>query len=106
MAFIDGFDRYLLEEAGMDQGQKRAKHRAEMLAAVRSVGKCAMAITTLAVVLYCTGCVTAPNSNLAINVNLLGSFSRLGQALGGTNTTIKGHSDGGGSLTATAPMSP
>jgi hypothetical protein len=63
MAFIDGFDRYLLEEAGMDQGQKRAKHRTEMIAAVRSVGKCAMAITILAVVLYCTGCISTTIRN-------------------------------------------
>lgn len=63
------------------------------------------AIAVLAL-LSCCGCVTAPNSNLVVNLNLLGSFSRLGQALGGTNTTIKGQSEGGGALTATAPMSP
>jgi hypothetical protein len=52
------------------------------------------------------GCVTAPNSNLAITIDLLSSHSRYGQALGGTNTQLRGEFAGGGALTATVPMSP
>jgi hypothetical protein len=50
--------------------------------------------------LACGGC------GATITVNVLSSHSRYGQAIGGTNTTIKGHSDGGGSLTATVPTAP
>lgn len=63
MDFIDGFDMYLREEAGMDQEQRRAKHRAEMLAAVSPVGKCAMVACILAVVLACTGCISTTIRN-------------------------------------------
>lgn len=71
-----------------------------------SIKKKIIRLAILAILLACTGCVTAPNSNLAVNLNLFGSFSRLGQALGGTNTQLRGEFAGGGSLTATAPMSP
>ena len=64
------------------------------------------ALSILAVLLACSGCVTAPNSNLAVTINLLSSHSRYGQSQGGTNTTIKGQIEGGGALTATVPMTP
>ena len=63
-------------------------------------------IAVIALLLACCGCVTAPNSNQSITINLFGSLSRFGHALGGTNTTIKGQIEGGGSLTATVPMTP
>ena len=63
-------------------------------------------LSIITLLLACCGCVTAPNSNQSITINLLGSLSRFGHALGGTNTTIKGQIEGGGSLTATVPMTP
>jgi hypothetical protein len=55
---------------------------------------------------YGTGCVTAPNSNQSITINLLSSHSRYGQAVGGTNNVIKGQIEDGGALTATVPIKP
>ena len=40
-----------------------------------------------------------------VTVNLLSSHSRYGQAVGGTETTIKGQIEGGGNA-ATVPLSP
>jgi hypothetical protein len=57
----------------------------------------------LTLLLACSGCVTAPNSNQSITINIFGSQSRFGQALGGTNTQLRGEFAGGGSLTATVP---
>jgi hypothetical protein len=56
--------------------------------------------------LACSGCVTAPNSNLSLNFNFFGSFSRIVEAIGGTNSKPTGASEGGGALTATVPMTP
>ena len=64
------------------------------------------ALSILAVLLACSGCVTAPNSNQSITINLFGSLSRFGHALGGTDTAIKGQIEGGGALTATVPLQP
>ena len=50
--------------------------------------------------LACSGC------GATITVNVLSSHSRYGQAIGGTNTTIKGQIEGGGALTATVPLQP
>jgi hypothetical protein len=50
--------------------------------------------------LACSGC------GATVTVNILSSHSRYGQAIGGTNTTIKGQIEGGGALTATMPMTP
>ena len=60
----------------------------------------------IAALLYCCGCVTAPNSNQSITINLFGSLSRFGHALGGTNTTIRGQIEGGGNAAATVPLAP
>jgi len=59
-------------------------------------------IAVLALLPLGTGCSTG-NGNVAVTVNLFGSLSRFGQALGGTNTQIRGQSEGGGALTATIP---
>ncbi len=59
-------------------------------------------IAVLALLSLGTGCATG-NGNVAVTINLFGSLSRFGQALGGTNTTIKGQIEGGGALTATIP---
>ena len=39
-----------------------------------------------------------------VTVNLLSSHSRYGQAVGGTDTTIKGQIEGGGNAAATVPL--
>jgi ABC-type phosphate transport system substrate-binding protein len=57
------------------------------------------AIAVLAL-LSCFGC------GATITVNVMSSHSRYGQAVGGTDTTIRGQIEGGGALTATVPMSP
>ena len=41
-----------------------------------------------------------------VTVNLLSSHSRYGQAVGGTETTIKGQIEGGGNAAATVPLAP
>ena len=61
-------------------------------------------IALLALLSIGTGCAT--NGNVAVTINLLSSHSRYGQAIGGTNTVIRGQIEGGGALTATVPMSP
>jgi len=64
------------------------------------------AVLMLAVMLLSPGCVTAPNSNLSLNFNFFGSFSRIVEAIGGTNSKPTGASEGGGALTATVPLQP
>jgi len=54
----------------------------------------------LAVMLLSQGC------GATVTINVLSSHSRYGQAIGGTNTTIKGQIEGGGALTATVPLQP
>jgi hypothetical protein len=41
-----------------------------------------------------------------VTINLLSSHSRYGQAVGGTNTTIRGQIEGGGNAAATVPLAP
>jgi len=53
-----------------------------------------------------SGCATGNGSSVAVTVNIFGSLSRFGQALGGTNTTIEGQSSGGGNAAATVPLAP
>ena len=60
----------------------------------------AIAAILVSIVLLCQGC------GATVTVNILSSHSRYGQAIGGTNTTIKGQIEGGGALTATVPTSP
>ena len=60
-------------------------------------------LAIVALLLSCCGCVTAPNSNLSLNFNFFGSFSRIVEAIGGTNSKPTGASEGGGALTATVP---
>ncbi len=60
-------------------------------------------IAVLALLSLGTGCATG-NGNVAVTINLFGSLSRFGQALGGTNTTIEGQIEDGGALTATVPI--
>ena len=50
--------------------------------------------------LACSGC------GATVTVNLLSSHSRYGQAVGGTNTTIRGQIEGGGNAAATVPLAP
>jgi hypothetical protein len=54
----------------------------------------------LAVVCFGAGC------GATVTVNILSSHSRYGQAVGGTDTTIKGQIEGGGNAAATVPMTP
>ena len=58
------------------------------------------ALLAVASVVFVVGC------GSTITVNILSSHSRYGQAIGGTNTTIRGVIEGGGSLQATAPVTP
>ncbi len=58
----------------------------------------ALAVVALAFAVLVVGC------GATVTVNILSSHSRYGQAIGGTNTTIRGVIEGGGSLQATAPM--
>ena len=67
---------------------------------VRAIGCWFAVVVFIAAVMCCSGC------GATITVNVLSSHSRYGQAIGGTNTTIKGQIEGGGALTATVPMSP
>ena len=60
---------------------------------------CAFGVV-LTMLLSCSGC------GATVTINVLSSHSRYGQAIGGTNTTIRGQIEGGGALTATVPMSP
>jgi hypothetical protein len=41
-----------------------------------------------------------------VTVNILSSHSRYGQAVGGTNTTIRGQIEGGGNAAASVPLTP
>jgi hypothetical protein len=63
------------------------------------------ALIALATVLL-SGCATGNGSSVAVTVNVFGSLSRFGQSLGGTDTTIKGQSEGGGNAAATVPLAP
>jgi hypothetical protein len=54
--------------------------------------------------LMLSGCASGNGSSVAVTVNFFGSLSRFGQALGGTDTTIKGQIEGGGNAAATVPM--
>ena len=47
-----------------------------------------------------------PGCGATVTVNVLSSHSRYGQAVGGTDTTIKGQIEGGGNAAATVPMAP
>jgi hypothetical protein len=53
-----------------------------------------------ALTLLCSGC------GATVTINVLSSHSRYGQAVGGTDTTIKGQIEGGGNAAATVPLSP
>jgi hypothetical protein len=53
-------------------------------------------LTLSALLLY--GC------GATVTVNILSSHSRYGQAVGGTNTTIRGQIEGGGNAAATVPL--
>ncbi len=64
----------------------------------------ATAALILAVSVLWPGCATGNGSSVAVTVNIFGSLSRFGQALGGTNTTIEGQSSGGGNAAATVPL--
>jgi hypothetical protein len=59
-------------------------------------------LVLLAVIIacFCSGC------GATVTVNILSSHSRYGQAVGGTDTTIKGQIEGGGNAAATVPMTP
>jgi hypothetical protein len=52
----------------------------------------------LATLLLLSGC------GATVTVNIMSSHSRYGQAVGGTNTTIKGQIEGGGNAAATVPI--
>lgn len=60
----------------------------------------ALAIAALIAIclLLCGGC------GATVTINILSSHSRYGQSIGGTNTTIRGQIEGGGSASATVPM--
>lgn len=62
-----------------------------------------MGMHTLLAALYlllCGGC------GATITVNVLSSHSRYGQAIGGTNTVIRGQIEGGGGNGAHATLTP
>ena len=65
-----------------------------------ALGWLAIAAILVSIALLWQGC------GATVTINILSSHSRYGQAIGGTNTTIKGHIDGGGALTATVPLQP
>ena len=67
---------------------------------VRAIGCWFAVVVLVAALLVCSGC------GATVTINVLSSHSRYGQAVGGTNTTIKGQIEGGGALTATVPMTP
>ena len=66
----------------------------------------ALGIIAVLALLSCCGCVTAPNSNLSLNFNFFGSFSRIVEAIGGTNSKPTGASEGGGGNGAHASLTP
>ena len=55
----------------------------------------ALGIIAVLALLSCCGC------GATVTVNIMSSHSRYGQAVGGTNTTIRGQIEGGGSATGT-----
>jgi hypothetical protein len=68
---------------------------------VKEVGKwLATAALIVAVSVLWPGC------GATVTINVLSSHSRYGQAVGGTDTTIKGQIEGGGNAAATVPLSP
>ncbi len=58
----------------------------------------ATAALIVAVSVLLSGC------GATVTINLLSSHSRYGQAVGGTDTTIKGQIEGGGNAAATVPL--
>lgn len=52
------------------------------------------------------GAILLAGCGATVTVNILSSHSRYGQAVGGTNTQIRGQIEGGGSASATVPMTP
>jgi hypothetical protein len=66
----------------------------------RRIWQACVAIIATATVIACSGC------GATVTVNILSSHSRYGQAVGGTNTTIRGQIEGGGNAAATVPMAP
>jgi hypothetical protein len=55
-------------------------------------------LVLLAIACFVSGC------GATVTINLLSSHSRYGQAVGGTNTTIRGQIEGGGNAAATVPL--
>jgi len=64
------------------------------------------AVATALATMLLSGCATGNGSSVALTFNFFGSLSRFGQSLGGTDTTIKGQSEGGGNAAATVPLTP
>jgi hypothetical protein len=59
-----------------------------------------MALLAVVIACFCSGC------GATVTINLLSSHSRYGQAVGGTNTTIRGQIEGGGNAAASVPLTP
>jgi hypothetical protein len=66
----------------------------------RRIWQACAAIIATATIIACSGC------GATVTVNILSSHSRYGQAVGGTNTTIRGQIEGGGNAAATVPLTP
>jgi hypothetical protein len=66
----------------------------------RRIWQACAAIIATATVIACSGC------GATVTVNILSSHSRYGQAVGGTNTTIRGQIEGGGNAAASVPITP
>jgi hypothetical protein len=66
----------------------------------RRIGQACVAVIATATIIACSGC------GATVTINLLSSHSRYGQAVGGTETTIKGQIEGGGNAAATVPLTP
>jgi hypothetical protein len=79
------------------RGCDRARASAGVPSMIHTDRHAAIALGAIAVLalLSCCGC------GATITVNVLSSHSRYGQSIGGTNTTIKGQIEGGGSATGT-----
>jgi hypothetical protein len=59
-----------------------------------------MALLAVIIACFVSGC------GATVTVNILSSHSRYGQAVGGTNTTIRGQIEGGGNAAASVPLTP
>jgi hypothetical protein len=70
---------------------------------MRSIGKEAVRWLATAALIVAVS-VLWPGCGATITVNVLSSHSRYGQAVGGTNTTIRGQIEGGGNAAATVPI--